>query len=206
MTTPSVQHNATLEFLNSSPEPKETGWVLDVGCGDGFAAAEFRRRGVHNVYAHDIVDETRPMLDENDIPFLDQSQIYSGEYDCAFSVIWCHHVLEHQDKPIEFLRGFHSLMCAKGELWVTVPNMIDNFNWSPGHTMAYNMVLLIEHLRLAGYDVENGSFFRQRGHLRVRLCKYAGKNRFSRYPDPMRLDLEKTGRARAELMHNWRWR
>ena len=220
MTTTTIQHQAAMDFLDSSPSPKGK-VVMDVGCGDGFAAYQFAARGASKVYANDLMDREDPETDLipesdflKDIPFVAMNQ--RPHYANQIDIVWCHHCLEHQEAPIGFLKELHSLLVISaelrllvigGELWLAVPNMRDNLNLSPGHTMAYNMPLLIEHLRRASFNVEHGSFWGNRpvgGHLRVRV-KAMSIHEKSRYPEPMQQAFDNSGRCPAEAVHNWKW-
>ena len=210
MTTLPVQHQATLEFLNHSPSPK--GRVVDVGCGDGFASRQFVERGADAVFANDYMEHESDVTDLIEgseflegIEFLSMSQRPSqnGQTD----LVWCHHCLEHQERPIDFLKELHALLKPSGELWLAVPNMRDNLNLSPDHTMAYNMPLLIEHLRRASFNVEDGAYWVNNvraGHLRVRLGIVPMGDK-THYPKPMRDAFDATGRCPVEVIHNWNW-
>ena len=112
----------------------------------------------------------------------------------------CHHVLEHQEEPIKFLKSLWSLLKVEGSLWLTVPNMEQNLNWSPGHTMAYNSVLLAEHLRRACFNMEDSSFRVQRGHLRVRTRRLHSFP--TCLPRPMQDQINETGRAESRILNN----
>jgi SAM-dependent methyltransferase len=215
MTTANVQHPSTVDFLKVSPSP-EGKTVMDVGCGDGFASRKFVEAGAVEVFANDLLlfedkltdfDQSSEFLQGIEFCPMDERAGHNGKMD----IVWCHHCLEHQEEPIAFLKDLHALLKPDGELWLAVPNMRDNLNLSPGHTMAYNMPLLIEHLKRAWFNVKDGAFWANRytgGHLRVRLGKLSpdsSSDKKSDYPKPMQEAFDETGRCPAEAMKNWNW-
>ena len=74
----------------------------------------------------------------------------------------------------------------------------------PGHIITYNMPVFIEHLRLAGYDVEHGSFLATNGNLRARVKAFRAKGR-SPYPEPMASSMKKWGRCTTHTVRRVRW-
>jgi len=127
--------------------------VLDIGCGDGWASVEMSIRGAQ-VVGTDLSSVPPVLLIENRIPY---QQIPTANYDIG----WCHHVLEHIQDPILFLQELHERI---DQLWVTVPEEIGH-GFAKGHINRYNMQLLIEHLRRAGWNVERGSYIARAGNL-----------------------------------------
>lgn len=200
MTTSIVQHTASVEFFRDSAKPVGKD-VLDVGCGDGFASMQFKEAGAARVVGNDLLDQPPDVFAKAGITYFRGTDRQSlGK----FNIVWCHHVLEHQERPIDFLTDLGKSIKPNGQLWLTVPNMVDNFNLSPGHVMAYNMPLLIEHLRRAGFDTKTGAYQQCRGHLRAKVSVTPSGEK-GEYPMPMTRELDKSGRCNHTTMQMWNW-
>jgi len=168
--------------------------VLDIGCGDGWASVEIHHRG-GQVVGMDLSSEPPTLLIENRIPY---QRNPTSNYDIG----WCHHVLEHIECPISFLRDLR-LSCD--QLWITVPKA-ERYEFAKGHLNRYNMLLLIEHLRLAGWDVESGSYISREGNLTAVV--YSGPkwgDVLSPYPEPMsRMNIKGENGLKLEIVsYNW---
>lgn len=115
------------------------GSVLDVGCGEGFALAWFKKRG----WQVEGIDYSRagletfhpdllPQLEVGDmLSLLDQRIEQQKRYD----LVWLNNVLEHSLEPIALLTALGKLVADNGVLVVTVPN----------DGSAYQEMLLSEH-------------------------------------------------------------
>jgi methionine biosynthesis protein MetW len=96
--------------------------VLDIGCADGFVAADLRRLG-HHVTGLDLT--ARPGVKECVDQFveadLDQG-LPPAVTDTTFDVVLAADVLEHVRDPESLLRDLHDVLAPGGRLLVSVPN------------------------------------------------------------------------------------
>lgn len=107
------------------------GRVLDVGCGEGFALAEFLRRGwvIEGIdYSVEGIRAMNPELlthvEQGDVFELLDSRVSNGT---IYDVIWLNNVLEHVTDPINLLNSLRKLIADNGVLVVTVPNDFSEF-------------------------------------------------------------------------------
>lgn len=112
--------------------------VLDVGSGDGAHAAYFMSLG------KDVT--TCDMKEEAD---------YVGRYTSIkmpqqYDLIWCSHVLEHQQNVSTFLKKIAIDLKKGGYFVVTVPPLKHDI--VGGHVSLWNAGLLLYNLILAGFD------------------------------------------------------
>ena len=125
MTTPLIQHSHTDLFLNSfDSDPLIKGKkVLDVGCGDGYAALQFHNRGAALVHAMDPYLEGKPVFLEEapEIKFFEdwddfryRHVVPPGGYD----IVWHHHVVEHVEHCFGFLNDIRDLLATDGWMWM----------------------------------------------------------------------------------------
>lgn len=103
-----------------------TGSMLDVGCGEGFALAWFQARGWtvegidHSIAGIEAMNPAmQPFVETGDVFGLLQDRIEAGK---RFDLVWLTHVLEHVLQPVELLTSLRQLVMPGGMLVVTVPN------------------------------------------------------------------------------------
>lgn len=104
----------------------ESGRMLDVGCGEGFALAEFKKLGWivegidHSIEGLRMMNpELLSSVEQGNVFELLQARINRGE---AYDVVWLNNVLEHVTNPLELLNSLRCLIADDGVLVVTVPN------------------------------------------------------------------------------------
>jgi 2-polyprenyl-3-methyl-5-hydroxy-6-metoxy-1,4-benzoquinol methylase len=201
-----VQNRHTDYFLDSfdsAPLIKNSS-IIDIGCGDGYASAQFLARGASDVTA------IEPTLRTNERPswLIDSTATVHNSWEPVFindkkyDIVWTHHVIEHVEDCFGFLRDIHSLLADTGQLWLACPNMAQHATFSPGHIHNFQAAQLVEVLRLTGFAIEQISVSVIGGQLRIRAPK-TGSNK---YPTPMYESLANTGRCPSELLNNWNWR
>ncbi len=111
------------QHLAPSPAARR---LLDVGCGEGYALAFFRRHG-WNVKGIDFssagVQSKNPdcmdALATGDLFELLSAEVAAGK---TYDVVWLQNVLEHVLDPLGLLTSLRSLVAPGGLAVVTVPN------------------------------------------------------------------------------------
>jgi len=105
---------------------QKPGRVLDVGCGEGFALAEFQRRGWEIEGIDHSVEGLRTMnpdilnnVEQGNVFKLLESRMHNGN---TYDVVWLNNVLEHVTEPLDLLKSLRKLIADEGVLVVTVPN------------------------------------------------------------------------------------
>jgi len=110
----------------AQPKLRSGGKFLDVGCGEGFALAYFRKNG-YEVKGIDFssagVESKNPdcmdVLSTGDVFKLLEEEISSGN---KYDVVWLQNVLEHVLDPVALLKSLRKLVSSKGIAVITVPN------------------------------------------------------------------------------------
>jgi len=103
---------------------------LDIGCGEGFALAYFKKQG-WEVIGLDYSSYGCMQQNPNCLPDLIEGNIYANldslaEKDMKFSCIWLDNVLEHVLDPFELLLKCKKLSDKNTILVVEVPNDFSN--------------------------------------------------------------------------------
>lgn len=100
--------------------------LLDVGCGEGYALAFFRKLGWRvsgiDFSSAGVASKNPDCLDAlvtGDIFTLLNAEIASGK---TYDVVWLQNVLEHVLDPLNLLNSLRSLISEDGVAVVTVPN------------------------------------------------------------------------------------
>lgn len=218
-----TQHRVTDTFMESFNLRNlvEGARVLDHGCGDGYAAAKMLAAGAKEAQAIDIAPKAEILevvndpykAPDGDAPSLclrngiafSRNLVSLPLYDAGYDVIWSHHVIEHVEAPVDFLRELWGLLKPGGTLLLGCPNMQDHNVFSPGHIHNFTIPTMIAQMQLAGFAVQDCSFWYQRGQLRMRVAKGDGRDRMQ-WPAPCRDMLHKTGRIDSDkLPARWNW-
>ena len=201
-----IQHVKTLEFLDSfdSKSQLELGTVVDSGCGDGFASNEFVKRGARWVLAYD------PQIDKyNDKYFLYYPERILRQDTAPFSpvaadIVWSHHVIEHQENPIEYLMILGSMLKDTGELWLSCPNTANIAVFAYGHLQHFtigNLILCLQRAKYATYSIK---WWVAKGQLRIRIPLLGDGS----LPEPFVYELKHHGQHfdLTNLPEKWNWK
>lgn len=138
--------------------PLKSGRLLDVGCGDGVFLENAQKIGFE-VWGIDfdkksikICQEKRNLKNTFSLSLKEFERI-AIEKNLRFDVITFFEVLEHQDKPKEFLLGIKNLLKPGGYIAGSVPNrerLLSNFgrkycfgDFPPHHFLWFNKKALI---------------------------------------------------------------
>jgi 2-polyprenyl-3-methyl-5-hydroxy-6-metoxy-1,4-benzoquinol methylase len=146
--------------------PNVKGRLLDIGCGNerfiryakeqGFEVwgIDFDKKSVENIKKNLGIDTVFAMS-------LEEFYDYAKEKDLKFDVITFFEVLEHQDKPREFLEMVKGLLKDGGYIAGSVPNRerlfmeIDlkhsNIDYPPHHFLRFSQFFLEKTLQLIGF-------------------------------------------------------
>jgi 2-polyprenyl-3-methyl-5-hydroxy-6-metoxy-1,4-benzoquinol methylase len=159
-------HKAFFKYFPSNVRGK----LLDVGCGDGrflrhakeqgfeIWGIDFDKKSVENVKRNLGIDTVFAMS-------LEEFYEYAKEKDLKFDVITFFEVLEHQDKPREFLEMVKGLLKEGGYIAGSVPNrerLFAEIDWKyyhgdypPHHFLRFSKSSLEKALNFAGFkDIE----------------------------------------------------
>jgi len=146
------------------------GRLLDVGCGDGRFLRHAKEQGFE-VWGIDFdkksVESAKRNLDIDTVfaMSLEEFYEYAKEKNLKFDVITFFEVLEHQDKPREFLEMVKRLLKEGGYIAGSVPNRERLFvetewkcfhgDYPPNHFLRFSKFSLEKTLNLAGFkDIE----------------------------------------------------
>jgi 2-polyprenyl-3-methyl-5-hydroxy-6-metoxy-1,4-benzoquinol methylase len=162
----SQRWNVVQKLLGSDKD----GYLLDVGCGEGFALAYFlslgwRVKGIdysaHGIRTHN--PDCQSYLLTGDI-FQSLEEEIAGNR--QYELVWLQNVLEHVIEPIDLLKSLRQLVTPNGLLVVTVPNdfsilqekainenHIDEMFWvrPPEHLSYFNYESLLNTVQSTGW-------------------------------------------------------
>jgi 2-polyprenyl-3-methyl-5-hydroxy-6-metoxy-1,4-benzoquinol methylase len=156
-------HKAFFKYFPSNVR----GRLLDVGCGDGrflrhakeqgfeIWGIDFDKKSVENVKRNLGIDTVFAMS-------LEEFYEYAKEKNLKFDVITFFEVLEHQDKPREFLEMVKGLLKEGGYIAGSVPNRerflreiywkISHADHPPHHFLRFSRRSLENTLKLSGFE------------------------------------------------------
>jgi len=195
-----VQHLKTLEFLNSFDADSQIkdNFIIDSGCGDGFATKEFIKRGAGFVESYDPNNSKYDREYQYRILWEDKCMSYNNAH-----IVWSHHVIEHVENPINYLKITRTMLLPEGELWLACPNTTNNSVWAFGHLSNFTLGNLIRCLQLANYATYGIKWWVTEGQIRIRIQR-EGSNCL---PEPIALLAEKDKHFDLNnLPKRWDWK
>ncbi|MFZ8861095.1 MAG: class I SAM-dependent methyltransferase [Thermocrinis sp.] len=159
-------HKAFFKYFPSNVRGK----LLDVGCGNGrflkhakeqgfeVWGIDFDKKSVDNVKRNLGIDTVFAMS-------LEEFYEYAKERGLKFDVITFFEVLEHQDKPREFLEMVKGLLKEGGYIAGSVPNremvLVESFweythvDFPPHHFLRFSRKSLENAIKLSGFEYPN---------------------------------------------------
>ncbi|PMP92022.1 MAG: hypothetical protein C0170_03485, partial [Hydrogenobaculum sp.] len=167
------------------------GRLLDVGCGNGIFLKAAKEAGFE-VWGIDFdiksVETAKKLLGVDTIYHMSLEEFYDKYKDVKFDVITMFEVLEHQDKPMEFINTVRNLLKEGGYIAGSVPNKDGEgtkiFNqklykgdFPPNHLLRFGHTSLANYLKSAGFKISKIEKFNYnlRGLLFLLECKFFGK-------------------------------
>lgn len=122
---------------------RDTGNILDVGCGNGHFLAVAKMHG-WNVFGTEYTDIAMAICKQKGIEMHQGKLDTSFFRDTKFDVITSFEVLEHINNPLEEVANFNTLLRSNGIVYVTTPN----FNSLSRHYLKqkWNIIEYPEHL------------------------------------------------------------
>ena len=109
-----------IAFINSLIEDGIERRFLDIGCGPGYVSSAISDR--YDKYGLEV-SPIAADLAKNFIPTMHigplEEETYPEEY---FDVVLCHHVIEHIDDPLIFVRLINKILKTHGNLIIGSPN------------------------------------------------------------------------------------
>lgn len=148
-------------LLSTNHVPRE-GTLLDVGCGTGNFLAAARTAGfeVQGIeFDRNAAQFAREYLGRDDIFAGTLQEFAEKQSPEPFDVITFFEVLEHQDKPLDFLRlvkrclkkdGHIALSVPNRERWQKAPDVLD---YPPNHLTRWNARALTGFLKAQGFEI-----------------------------------------------------
>jgi CMP-N-acetylneuraminic acid synthetase/2-polyprenyl-3-methyl-5-hydroxy-6-metoxy-1,4-benzoquinol methylase len=111
-----------IEYINSLPKKlkKNKMSLLSIGCGAGYAESE-----ISNIFYKYGVE---PDLEAYKISKQFLNEVINNTFDVSYykknslDVVFCHHVIEHIRKPVDFIKDVYSILKPGGKLIIGTPN------------------------------------------------------------------------------------
>lgn len=149
---------------------KKEGVLLDVGCGDCLFLEKLRSMYGIEVYGIDIdrrsieVCRKKRAIENAFVCEPSEFVAYCREKGIAFDIITFFEVLEHQDRPLEFLRAIVQMLKPGGYIAGTVPNrdswlvysdgrVKKDWDMPPHHLLRFSPTSLKFLLQKAGFQI-----------------------------------------------------
>ena len=158
-----LRHKVFFECFSKNKKGK----LLDVGCGNGVFLKEAQKHGFE-VWGIDFdgrsVEAAKKNLGIDTVYNMSLEKFYNfaKEKNIKFDVITFFEVLEHQDRPMEFLQMVKELLKDGGYIAGSVPNrerLFVEIDWKyskadypPHHFLRFSQTALYKTLELAGFE------------------------------------------------------
>lgn len=110
---------STIEALHGEGLIKAGDRVLDIGCGQGIALAQFQRLGMTAVGL--TLGSDCQVCRDKGFEAYEMDQNFIAFESASFDFLWCRHVLEHSIAPLFTLSEYHRLVKPGGRVYVEVP-------------------------------------------------------------------------------------
>ncbi len=131
------------ELLDAFEPFRQSGKILDVGCGIGYFLEEAKRRK-WEVYGTEFTDEAVEICAAKGIN-MQKGVLNPSNYKLgSFDIITSFEVLEHIQNPLEEIGNFHSLLRSGGLVYLTTPNFNSLLRYRLKEK--YNVISYPEHL------------------------------------------------------------
>jgi SAM-dependent methyltransferase len=157
-----AHRNEVVALLLERFAPGRTLW--DIGGGNGFQAMRLQQRGRSVVLVEPGITGCRNAVARRVAHVIHGTIESLGLAAASLDAISLLDVIEHLPDPVQMLAECRRILRPSGRLFVTVPAY--QALWSDEdefaqHHRRYDRALLLEHLRLGGFDVELVSYFFQ---------------------------------------------
>ena len=131
------------ELLDEFEKYRNTGRLLDVGCGIGYFLEEAKKRG-WEVHGTEFTDEAVDICSKKGVNMMQGKLDPANDESESFDIITSFEVLEHINNPNEELTNFNTLLRKGVLVYLTTPN----FNSLLRYRLksAYNVICYPEHL------------------------------------------------------------
>jgi len=141
-----------VDLLASRGELHPNQRVLDIGCGQGPALAEFKKRGIAAT-GITLGDDVAVCRDKGfDVIEMDMSDL--GFDDGSFDFVWCRHALEHSIFPLFTLAEFNRILSPGGGVYVEVPapETVAQHESNPNHYSVMGKTMWQQLFARAGFE------------------------------------------------------
>jgi SAM-dependent methyltransferase len=157
-------HGVALPYFEDLPSDFST--LLDVGCGAGFDAAYFAKRGkkVTAITANPTPAQTQYAL-ENSFTIQHTDMNNLSFENASFDAVLCKHVLEHSISPLASLFELRRVLRPEGYLFLVLPPHHTALIESGHFTQGWSIGQMIYCLCVTGYEVKNGAFRARIGNI-----------------------------------------
>ena len=145
------------------PKKYEWGTILDVGCGNGVVGQQIKSHYGIEASGCDLNEAALRTISMgyNKLYFYNIHQ-RNSEFESYFSTILLMDVLEHIDKPVEFLEAANYHLSPGGKIIINVPAiqlLYSKYDAIAGHVKRYRLTTIANELTKAGFHVECAGYW-----------------------------------------------